>query len=85
MTTKLLLILAMLQVPAFSPNGTGLITGQIRGADGMPLAGVSVLVVVGTFKDGKTTIVPLGVSIANALAKTDSSGHYHLENIPPGR
>src|SRR5438067_13500973 len=60
MTANLLLILAMLQVPAFSPNGTGVITGQIRAADGMPFSGVSVLVDVGMLTDGKTTIVPLG-------------------------
>src|SRR5437867_153172 len=85
MTTSLLLIFVALQAPALSPNGIGVITGQILAADGQPASGVSVLVAVGTLKNGKTNLIPIAVSIPDTMAKTDNTGHYRIENVPPGR
>src|SRR5262249_42399937 len=60
-------------------------TGQIRNTGGQALAGVSVLVVMGSSKDGRTSVVPLAVSVSGTMAKTDDKGNYRLENVPPGR
>src|SRR5438874_13469333 len=79
------LILAILQAPGLSQAGRGVVTGQIRDTGGQPLAAASVLVVMGSYKDGRTSIVPLAVSVAGTMAKTNDNGNYRLENIPPGR
>ena len=79
------LIFAILQASRLPQAGRGVVTGQIRDAAGQPLAAVSVLVVMGSSKDGRTSIVPLAVSVSGTMAKTDDNGNYQLENVPPGR
>src|ERR1051326_7571368 len=85
MLKSLPLIIAILQAPGLSQAGRGVVTGQIRDTRGQPLAAASVLVVMGSSKDGRTSIVPLAVSVSGTMATTDDNGNYRLENIPPGR
>src|SRR5581483_9805949 len=83
---KLLLwLFAILQTPGLSQAGRGVVTGQIRDTGGQPLAAVSVLAVMGSYTDGRTSIIPLAVSVSGTMAKTDANGNYRLENVPPGR
>src|SRR5437867_5491640 len=79
------LIFAILQAPGLLQSGRGVVTDQIRDTGGQPLAAASVLVVMGSSKDGRTSIVPLAVSVSGTMAKTDDNGNYQLKNIPPGR
>jgi hypothetical protein len=69
------LIFAILQAPGLSQAGRGVVTGQIRDTGGQPLAAASVLVVMGSYKDGRTSIVPLAVSVPGTMAKTDANGN----------
>ena len=59
---------------------TGVITGRLKSPDGMAASGVRVMA------------VPVPVSsqanpsdVIEAIAETDASGTYRLENLPPGR
>ena len=80
---KNLLIVAILFAPILvrAQSDGGVVTGQIRSEEGLPMAGIRVAAVEAGNKsagqnDGQGLL---------GLTKTDSSGNYRLEDVPPGR
>jgi hypothetical protein len=78
MFTSLLLVLLLPGITGLAQNAS--VAGEIRALDGTPTAGIRVAV----------REVPAGNSTSkeSALARigqTDTTGHYKLEDIPPGR
>jgi len=77
MTSFLLVLFLLGQVPASLQSQAGIVTGILRTDNGRPLAGIRVAVTPA----GETN----GISILESLGQTDSTGHYRLENVSPGR
>ena len=75
MKITLLALLILLQTGAQS---AGFVTGVVRGANGMPAAGVRVYA-IGVRDDVDLSTAPL-----EGQAQTDAAGRYRLE-VPPGR
>jgi len=77
MTSFLLVLLLLAQVPAGMQAQTGVVTGILRTDTGLPLEGVRV------------AVTPANESVADSvlesLGLTDSTGRYRLENVSPGR
>src|SRR4029450_5513632 len=77
MSSLLLVLLLLVQVPAGLQAQTGVVTGILRTDTGLPLEGVRV------------AVTPANESIADSvlesLVLTDSTGRYRLENVSPGR
>jgi hypothetical protein len=78
---KLPLILLLLTSSAlFAQTGnTGVVTGRVLGLNGLPAAGVRVALAAPN-TDGKIVF-----DVLIGLTLTDETGHYRIENIPPGR
>jgi len=70
--------LLMAQVVPPLPFQTGSITGTVRMANGAPASGVRV-----TAMREDTTDAALRAM--SSLTQTDSTGRYHLDNVPAGR
>jgi hypothetical protein len=70
---KLLLLALLVQ------GDTGAITGRVLGMNGLPAAGVRVAL-ASPDANGKITS-----EILTGITVTDETGHYRIENIPPGR
>jgi hypothetical protein len=70
--------LFLLQLPAPRLE-TGVISGVVRQADGKPAAGVRVAAMPADAANGADA----GSTLV-ALAESDDSGNYRLENVPPG-
>src|SRR6516165_102675 len=69
---QLLVIAALFQV------GTGVVTGQLRSKEGQPITGVRISAMTAPEANAPApALVSMGL--------TDNTGHYRLENIPPGR
>ena len=64
-----------------SPNQGGTVTGTLKSATGAPAAGVRVSALA---KPEELTDLSQSSSLS-AIAETDASGRFRLENIPPGR
>src|SRR5688572_23922217 len=75
MKITLLVLLILLQAGA---QGVGVVTGVVRGANGMPAAGVRVYA-IGVRDDADVSTAPL-----EGQTQTDAAGRYRLE-VPPGR
>jgi len=73
------LILFLQGIPVL-PNQGGTVTGILKSADGMPVAGVRVTAVA---RPESVADVARAAKMAS-LAETDQTGRYRLENIPPG-
>jgi hypothetical protein len=77
MTTFLLVLLLLVQVPAAIQAQTGVVTGILRTDAGLPVEGVRV------------AVTPANEAIADSVLEsqglTDSTGRYRLENVSPGR
>jgi hypothetical protein len=70
---------------AQAPQAPGTtVSGTIRRGDGTPAQGAVVMAVVSTLQNGQMKLLPLGTSVRGAITQTDETGHYQLENIPPG-
>jgi hypothetical protein len=84
---QILLLIAsfILQALPSSSDTRGIVAGQIHSSDGEPVPGISVMVVAGGFRDGRVSVVPIGISIPGTVAQTDAAGQFRLQNIPPGR
>jgi hypothetical protein len=63
----------------FAQSDAGAITGRVLGMNGRPAAGVRVAL-ASPDANGKITS-----DILAGLTVTDETGHYRIENIPPGR
>ena len=77
MTSFLLVLFLLGQVPASLQVQAGIVTGILRTDNGRPLAGIRVAVT----PVGESN----GIRILESLGQTDSNGHYRLENVSPGR
>jgi len=66
-------------IALFAQADTGAITGRILGMDGLPAAGVRVAI-ASPDTNGK-----IASDILAGITSTDETGHYRIENIPPGR
>jgi hypothetical protein len=77
---RLAMIAIFFTLPAlFAKAQNGVITGRILGIDGQPASGVRVAVAAPN-ADGQITADTL-----LGIARTDASGNYRIENVPPGR
>jgi hypothetical protein len=74
-----LIVLFIANLGLLAQGNTGAITGRILGMDGLPAAGVRVAI-ASPDANGK-----IASDILAGITTTDESGHYHIENIPPGR
>ena len=74
-----LIVLFVANIALFAQADTGAITGRIVGMNGRPAAGVRVAL-ASPDANGKITS-----DILTGLTVTDETGHYRIENIPPGR
>lgn len=79
MKRLLLIALFVANASLFAQGDTGTITGRVLGMDGQPAAGVRVAVVLPD-PNGKIASDTLA-----GITTTDDTGHYRIENIPPGR
>lgn len=78
MFTRLLLVLLLLESTGLAQNAS--VAGEIRSLDGTPTAGVRVAV-----KEVPALNATPKESALARIGQTDTTGHYKLENIPPGR
>jgi hypothetical protein len=74
-----IIALFFVSISLIAQEQTGAITGRVLGMDGQPAAGVRVAI-VSQGANGK--IEP---DILAGITATDETGHYRIENIPPGR
>jgi len=82
MSTISAVLLLLLQAIAQEPRG-GVVTGQIRGADGMPAAGITVILTPDPNGPRPRPVVP-----ANAVvlaSETNAMGIYRISYVPEGR
>ena len=74
-----LIVLFIANIALFAQADTGAITGRVLGMDGLPAAGVRVAIAAPD-ASGK-----IASNILAGITTTDETGHYRIENIPPGR
>jgi hypothetical protein len=72
-----LLILVLFEGTARAQSGS--VSGEIRSMDGSPAAGIRVAAL--EVPSANTTKEP----VLARIVQTDNTGHYQLENVPPGR
>ena len=77
MTSFLLVLFLLGQVSASLQSQAGIVTGILRTDNDRPLEGIRIAVT----PVGDTN----GISTLESLGQTDSTGHYRLENVSPGR
>src|SRR5262249_3834295 len=66
----------------------GIISGQLRDAQGKPAAGVQVVILQPSYQDGRRRLTPVrlttGFNPAGAGVTTNDRGEYRLFWVPPG-
>jgi len=73
------IVLLITSISLFAQGQTGAIAGRVIGMDGKPAAGVRVAI-VSPDANGK-----IESDIMAGLTTTDETGHFRIENVPPGR
>lgn len=79
MTRLTVIAILVAGVSLFAQDQTGAIEGRVLGMDGKPAAGVRVAI-VSPDANGK-----IESDILAGITTTDETGHYRIENVPPGR
>ena len=74
-----LIIFLIGSLAGFAQSDTGAITGRVLGMNGLPAAGVRVALA------SPDAIGKITSDVLTGLTVTDETGHYRIENIPPGR
>jgi hypothetical protein len=80
-TSVFMALCLIFQSLSIRPADNGTVTGMLKTADGKPAVGVRVM--ARTLPESPE-IEPNSASFAG-LSVTDGEGHFHLEDIPPGR